>query len=142
MEDYLRLGCIQWLDDSAIEAFFNTVVMKSTLPADRRFIIIGSQHWKFAQGEDDAELYRMKRCIRGFPAYNVDIVLSPYNVSDAHWILTKINVHEQTITIINPWDSTNDSKNPNEGVILKRVKTIFEACAEQFDVQQQWKFVS
>ena len=63
-------------------------------PADRRFIIIGRQNWKFAKSEDDAELHRMKRCITGYPAYNVYVVLSPYNVSDAHWIPTIINVHE------------------------------------------------
>ena len=60
-EDYLRLGCTEWLNDSAIEAFFNTMIMKSTHSTDRRFIIIGSQHWNFAQSEDDAELHRMKR---------------------------------------------------------------------------------
>ena len=43
-EDYLRLGCNKWLDDSVIEAFFNTMVMKSTHPSNRRFIIIGSQN--------------------------------------------------------------------------------------------------
>ena len=92
-EDYLCLGCTEWLDDSVIEALINTMVMKSMHPADRRIIIIGSHSWKFAQGEDDAELYRMKRCPRGFPAYNVEIFSIPYNVSGAHWILTIINVH-------------------------------------------------
>ena len=66
----------------------------------------------------------------------MDFGLSAYNVSDAHWILTIINVHEQTITIIDPWDPTNDSKHPNEGLILKGVKTIFESYAEQYDIQQ------
>ena len=86
------------------------MVIKSTHPADRRFIINRSQHWKSAKSEDDAELYRVKRRIRGCLAYNVDVFLSPYNDSDAHWILTIINVHEQTIAIIDPWDPKNDSK--------------------------------
>ena len=77
------------------------MVIKSTHPTDQRFIIIGSQNWKFAQSKDDAELHRMKRCIRNFPAYNIT-VFPPYNVSNAHWILTILNVHEQTIMIIDP----------------------------------------
>ena len=63
VEDYLRLGCNKWLDDSFIEDFFNTMVTKSTHPSDRRFIIIGSQNRKFAQSEDDAELQRMKNAL-------------------------------------------------------------------------------
>ena len=122
VEDYLRLGCTAWLDDSAIEAFFNRMIMKSTHLANRAFIITGSQHWKFAQSEDDAELRRYS---------------APYNVSDAHWILTTVNAHEKTITILDPRDLTNASKHLSEVVILKEVKKISENDAQQFDIQQQ-----
>ena len=73
--------------------------------------------------------------MRGCPAYKVDAVLSSYNVSKAHWILTIINVHEKTIMIIHLLDPTSITENLSEEVILNGVKTIFETYAEQFEVR-------
>ena len=44
--------------------------------------------------------------------------------------------------IIDPQDPTSNAEHSSEGVILKGVKTIFETYAEQFELQQRWKFVS
>ena len=68
----------------------------------------------------------MRGCTTDCPAYSMDVVMSRYNVSDSRLIRTIINVHEQNVMIIDPWDPTSHIEHSSEWVILKGVKNVFK----------------
>ena len=141
-EDYLCLDGDGWLDDCDIMSCLNSMVINSTHINGKRFILLDIQIWNFENSLNDAELLRMNTCFRGCPAYYVEVIIPPYNVSDTHWILYVIKVEEQTITVIDPRNPTQNAEHTSGTTILKRETAIFEANVAELDIQKNWKQVT
>ena len=134
--DFMRLESNDWLDDTVVESFLKTMAMKSTHFQDRRTVILGSQMWKYVQ---DNELHKMDRVLRGFPPYHADLILSPYNISDVHWILCVIDIHDRVITIIDPVKPTDTESHAHQDTIKRGINRMFRVYDEKFGVTREWR---